>query len=571
MKKVNTKFIQFFLFLLFLIGTVFIVGRNINLFGDRMFTFHDETQAARIQQFTLNLQHLQIPPRIAPDFSFGLGYPIFNFYAPFSYWVTSGINLLGFDVVNSLQISILLAILVSFTGMYVLMKQYVENAGSLLSAVVYTVSPYIAVEIFVRGNLAELWFYALLPWAFYVIKTNGQKRLLMSALVLSFLFTSHNVLSLLSVAIMFVFALFQEKKWLDIIAIVGGLLLSSYFLIPALSEINTVYASSVATITNYADHFLCLNQLWTGAWGFAGSAPGCDADGMSFMLGKANIVLGILGCISVLFLIYKKVDVKKYDVLFILLMTVVSTFLVTESSKGVWELTESISSIFQFPWRFLIFVVFGLAFFAGFITKVMPKMFVVIATVILAAGVMYTNYEYFYGNTLSKEEYTNKYLSEEYIKNEVAFKVAEYLPVTADYEKWRALEKYPEQIDTTLPIANTDAQDLQIITNEPFKKEFSLRSSTSTVLNIHYAYYWIIKEKDTWIVPSITNTDAFDSLGRQIVRTPDNSLLHFTIEYKQTFIQQLSNIISLVSLLALTMYTVTQYKPLWKHTKTKKH
>ena len=34
---------------------------------------------------------------MAPEFSFGLGYPVFNFYAPASYWFTSIFSLAGFD------------------------------------------------------------------------------------------------------------------------------------------------------------------------------------------------------------------------------------------------------------------------------------------------------------------------------------------------------------------------------------------------------------------------------------------------------------------------------------------
>ena len=42
-----------------------------------MFSFHDQTQAARIADFTFALQNGQIPPRLAHHFHMEMGYPIF--------------------------------------------------------------------------------------------------------------------------------------------------------------------------------------------------------------------------------------------------------------------------------------------------------------------------------------------------------------------------------------------------------------------------------------------------------------------------------------------------------------
>jgi hypothetical protein len=78
--------------------------------SDKMFTFHDVSQPARIQEFAFDLTHKQIPPRIAPHMSFGMGYPVFTFYAPFSYWVGSGLHLAGFDIADSIKLSFFLGL-----------------------------------------------------------------------------------------------------------------------------------------------------------------------------------------------------------------------------------------------------------------------------------------------------------------------------------------------------------------------------------------------------------------------------------------------------------------------------
>ncbi|PJC31866.1 hypothetical protein CO049_03740, partial [Candidatus Roizmanbacteria bacterium CG_4_9_14_0_2_um_filter_36_12] len=165
-----------FLLILTFIFIIFFLGRSLNPFNNKMFTFHDETQAARINQFVLNLNNLKIPPRIAPDFSFKLGFPVFNYYAPFPYWLTSSFHLVGISIINSLKISFLLAIILSFISMYLFTSQFFGFFPSLLSGALYVSSPWLAVEIFIRGNLAETWFIALLPLAFWAVYINQKNK-----------------------------------------------------------------------------------------------------------------------------------------------------------------------------------------------------------------------------------------------------------------------------------------------------------------------------------------------------------------------------------------------------------
>src|SRR3989339_1230941 len=109
MNKIKTL-----VFFLSIILMIVFFGKNLNPFSSRMFQFHDETQPARIQQFTSNLKKLNIPPRIAYDFNQKKGYPVFNFYAPFSYWLTSLVNITGLSIINSIKLSFLLALFTAF-------------------------------------------------------------------------------------------------------------------------------------------------------------------------------------------------------------------------------------------------------------------------------------------------------------------------------------------------------------------------------------------------------------------------------------------------------------------------
>jgi len=207
-----------------LIVSVLIIARELNPFDSSMFIGHDETQAARVLEFSFNIQKGIIPPRIAPHFSFNLGYPIFNYYAPTAYWITSFIHLAGIGVAQSLELSFILALGIGGIGMYLFLNKYFDKYAGLIGALAYISSPFIATEIFVRSNVAEMWFFALFPLTLYLLSTVNNRRLFLTAIILSFLLTSHNIFSLvvIPILILYAFILKERKAWY---AILGGIAL----------------------------------------------------------------------------------------------------------------------------------------------------------------------------------------------------------------------------------------------------------------------------------------------------------------------------------------------------------
>lgn len=517
-----------------------------------MFEFHDQTQAARIAQFTVNLENLQIPPRMAPDFSYGMGYPVFNFYAPFAYWVGSMLSLAGLTTIGALKVSFLLALLGAFLGMYLFLKEQFNEAASLLGATLYVTSSIIPLEIFVRGNLAEMWFLMLFPTALYLLMRNARdasKRVFIStALVLSFLLTVHNIMSLLAGVLVVIFIGLLKNKKRNYLALGMGVLGGSYFLIPAVVESHFTYATIVAAMTNYADHFLCAKQLWNGMWGFGGSVPGCVNDGMSFALGKLQWVFGMVGGSALMFTLYKKRSLRSYvensDLtrisLFIALLTGVSLFLTLYQSAFIWKMFEPLLSLFQFPWRFLVFGVFGLAYFGAYggsflrekFSKVSDKAWALILFG-LCIGTMANSFKLFNGQAVNNTLYESMYISNNYIRNSVAYKIPEYLPKTADYAFWRSFED-----KNTVPYS--DGQ---------FEKE---------TLNFHYFPYWKIVVDGREVVP--TN---FDNFGRPIIVIPSGSTLE--VMYEQTPVEKFGNGLSVAAFTLLAALSISN--TLWTRIK----
>jgi len=531
-------------FVIVLFSLIYFLGKNLNPFDPRMFDYHDDTQPARIEQFAKNITSGIIPPRMGPDLSFGLGFPIFNFYAPTAYWITTKLYLLGIPIPIAIKTSFLFAIVFSFFAMYLFLKRFFSREASMLGSTVYTSSLWFAIEIFVRGNLGEIWFLALFPLSLYILHLQSEKQskiiFILTVIILSALFTVHNVLSLISLCIVSLYILFLPHKKQLILSLILALALSSYFLIPALFESHLTYASLVAQKTNYRDHFLCVWQIWTAPrWEFGGSGPGCSTDTMPFTLGKMHILLGFIGI--VVFLSRFKHE-KKQRGLFTLIMLIgiVSLFLTTYQSAFIWNMVSPIFSLFQFPWRFLVFGSFLFAFFCAYLIHTILIPFKRIITLILITIFLFTSSKFFSKPWLySVNEYNNNLASNKYITQSGAFHMAEYLPKTADYDYWRSVE------NKTLVIEKPGG----------FQKIYKENKTSTITIDIHYFPFWQIKVNDKIIIPN-----KFDLLGRPIIKIEYQDKV--TATYKETEIEKLGNLISLGTILFLMSILI--YKPIWR-------
>lgn len=538
--------------------------QTLNPFNNQMFEFHDITQASRIFDFSLNLKNGIFPPRIAPTFSYGLGYPVFNFYAPFAYWITSFIHIIGFDIVSSLKFSFLFAFLLSFVGMYIFLKNFFNIHSSLLGAFVYTLCPYFAAQIFVRGNLAEVWFMALLPFALHLLtiaSTHSIPLLLVTPLLLSALFTVHNIFSLLSVAIVIIYASFFTHRKLLYGLITIGLLLSSYFLIPAVIESSSTYATTVAKMTNYKDHFLCPIQLWYSPWGFGGSGKDCVNDGMSFMLGKMAIAFTTIGLALFVssFFIFKKnyKSHTQYITTGIVVMTIGSILLALYQSQFIWTLFEPILSLFQFPWRFLLLTMFGFGFISAYGIHAIPwKWMQYVGITIGIIGLIVINTKYFKNITIPTQEYNQKFVSKKFIMQDVAYLVPEYVPISVDYSYWKNLntdsnEKIKEKLSNEAIVTGSQIQNFKVIQNTPFKKKITFESlqNTSITLHIHTMKNWVVKINGKTIT-----IKSVDTLGRPIIDIMKSSKTIVEIHYRQTALQLFANSITLFTLISYSLF-----------------
>jgi len=142
----------------------------------------------------------QIPPRIGPDYTFGWGYPLFNFYYVLPFYIGALWFYISGSLTWSFKSVFILSIFISTPAMYLFLKQYFKKLPSFVGAVLYLYTPFRALEIYVRGAMGEALAISLLPLAFYVLsrvaKDSGKKNIAIAAIVLALFFLSHNYLQL---------------------------------------------------------------------------------------------------------------------------------------------------------------------------------------------------------------------------------------------------------------------------------------------------------------------------------------------------------------------------------------
>jgi hypothetical protein len=326
-------------------------------------------------------------------------------------------------------------------------------------------------------------------------------------------------------------------------------MIGSYFLIPAVLESSFTSASQIARQTHFADHFLCINQLWNAPYfGYGGSVNGCFNDGMSFALGKFGIIGGAVGIGLFLIYIFKQKVKDNALTLYILILTLISLFMTLYASFIIWSAIPFLQ-LFQFPWRFLIFVLFGLAFFSAYAANRihfigMNSVFIILA--IMSIGI-YS--KYFFRNNITVSQFNKTYLSKEYIEKQAAYEIPEYLPRGISQSVWRSTEIQDDIFLTALDNSRIDS-----IHDDGFVK-IAKTDSQVIRMNIFYTPFWKIAVDGKTVEP-----EKVDNLLRPIVSL-EKGTHTVTLIFKQTPIEILSDWLSLLAIVSLLFAVLnTQFR-----------
>jgi len=320
---------------------------------------------SRLPAYYKALTDGQILPRWAGDLNYGYGLPLFNFIYPLPYVLGAPAIGLGVSLVTTFKILLAGSYILSGIGMFLFARQLVkDNVRAILITIFYQFAPFRFVELFVRGSLGEVYTYAFLPFVLLFLtrffQSSRVRELVMAALSLAALILAHNSVSLLFFLIAVLFALLfapsKKHRVFGLTALVAGLLLASFYWLPAIAEHKYTYGDLFMKDL-FRTHYPPVANLILP--NFLNN-PARHTGGLSVQIGLFHeIALGV----AVFTLLRRNIRdrTSKRIMVFALLVTGVSLFLMLQPSLFLWE-NVSFLRQFQFPWRFLSSIVIATSF-----------------------------------------------------------------------------------------------------------------------------------------------------------------------------------------------------------------
>ena len=414
------------------------------------FSMHDDIQVMRLYEMEKCFKDGQIPCRWVPDMGAGFGHPLFNYHPVFPYYAGMILRLFNLSFVDISKLLFLFSLIFSSLFMYLLAKEFFGKAGGLLSASMYVLAPYHAVDIFVRGALTESWalaFFPLVLWSLYKFITANQFLYFLSSIISIFLLLiSHNTMPLIFFPVALFWALLwivAAKNWKAIprlcLIVLWSVGLSAFFLIPSLLEINLAKLETMASgYYDYKNHFVTIFQLFLKrGWGYGPSIAGSD-DTMPFQLGWPMWPISLLVGFMVLS------GLAKNKVLaFAFVIFGFSVFMTHAKSYWLWNLLPGMNFV-QFPWRFLSLSILSMALLAGGLVQIFKaeKMKISLAFLIIFISFL-LNFNYFKPEYYFSDRTDAVMLSGSEWKTQSMATLNDYVPVSVN--------KYPQEMAPDTP------------------------------------------------------------------------------------------------------------------------
>ena len=351
------------------------------------YTMHDSTHPSRLLLLKTTIADGQFPAIWAKEINHGYGYPLFHFYAPLYHYTAALFSLFTSDAI-ALKLSIFLYIFIGLIGIWKISARWGKMASTLAVAS-FGLSPYIALDLYVRGAYAEFVSLCLLPWVIYTLsRLQSVRSTVPASLATSLFLLSHNLTPIIFAPILITYLLYLKPP-IKIFSqyLLLTFLLSAWFIGPLILERHFTQADKIAQTTQYSLHFVEPWQIWNSTWGYGGSAPGVE-DGISFKLGKIQLILGLLGFVSALIKHHKAGILLALSALFMLLLS-------TSYTSWLWDHLPLLP-IVQFPWRTLgVAAVLLSLLSAYFASSLRGHAIQLLFCSILSIAMIVLNYKYF--------------------------------------------------------------------------------------------------------------------------------------------------------------------------------
>jgi hypothetical protein len=291
-------------------------------------------------------------PRWLMGMNEGLGSPVFYYYPPVPFFLTSLLrpffpgDLHGW---HQLGLSASLALIASGFCAYLWLKDLTGRNSALVAAVLYMATPYhLAADLYIRGSFAEYWAFVWMPVIlFFTNKIVNANKLAVAGLAVSYalLVMTHLPTTLIFSPIPVCYALYVSGR-VQKLRVTGkvlaglalGMGLSAVFLWPAMTTQHLVLLDRMTTgYFSYKNWLLFANfSLWT-------------EEKVPLLL--LTLDLAAIGCCAFVVARLHPHKLTRQLSRFWLVMALASIFMMTDLSRPIWLIFPVVQKI-QFPWRF---------------------------------------------------------------------------------------------------------------------------------------------------------------------------------------------------------------------------
>jgi hypothetical protein len=308
-------------------------------------------------------------PRLFPEFGFGYGQAVLNFYAPLAYWPGALLALIGAGPVLAAKLTIALGLLLAALAAYGYGRYLWGPAGGVLGAIAYTYFPYHLADAYQRGAIPEQFAFIwppLILWAYTAAfrKERPIQPLLWGTLAWAGLVYTHSLTALLIAPVTLLYLLvlaLRSRRWHRLIGAAGSLGLAigltAALWLPVLTESSAV-GLSLGASDGYQQHLAPLSQavLMAPLYLYRLGQGAADHPVSWLSLAVVLLVLGLL----VWRLAAGQRPVKGSIIAFHLLLVLASLFMTTQGSLPIWKPLAPVLAQLQYPWRFLTLATLGM-------------------------------------------------------------------------------------------------------------------------------------------------------------------------------------------------------------------
>jgi hypothetical protein len=407
------------------------------------FSHHDNLQTMRILEMRKCFSDWQIPCRWVPDMGYGNGFPLFNFYSVLPYYIGGLISYVTSYIIAA-KILFFIPLVMGGIFMYLFLKEFFPELPAFVGATIFTLAPYKALDIYVRGAIAESFAITLAPLIFYfsyrLIKSSTKSNFLGFSLSLAGFLMCHNIMTLFFfplVLLWILLILFYERKntFVIALALALGVGLASFFLFPAFLEKGLVQTDTlVRGDLDFRAHFVSIRQLFFDyTWGYGASIPG-DQDTISFQVGFVQWIFTTIGLLLVFFSFIKQ---KKLHItprlglpLFWGIVFIFSVFMTHDRSAFIWE-RISLLHFAQFPWRFLSISIIAGSIMTSFVISELPKKWQLYGSIGVVLVTLFLNWRFFRPEKFFPNYTDQLIFSQDLWEEQQKAGILDYLPKTA--------------------------------------------------------------------------------------------------------------------------------------------